>query len=121
MSDIGKRIRIIRQSEKLSQAKFGESIDLKQTIIGQYETGDRNVPERTINMICEKYHINKEWLLNGSGEMEQKNQTTALEEIAKNNTLNEFETDFVKQYLNLSQKEKRLVLDIMKRINEDNE
>lgn len=38
---IGDRIKKIRKSKNLSQAKFGESIDLKQTIIGQYETGGK--------------------------------------------------------------------------------
>lgn len=118
---IGDRIRFIRSNEKLSQSNFGKTIDLKQTIIGQYETGTRNVPERTINMICEKYNINKDWLISGIGEMEEKNTKTALEEIAKNKKLNDFETDFVQQYLNLSSKNKKLVLDIMKRINADNE
>lgn len=119
MSNIGERIRLIRKAAKLSQSKFGESIALKQTIIGQYENGDRNVPERTINTICEKYNINKEWLINGTGEMERKNYHTALEEIAETTKLNDFETDFVKQYLNLSMDNKKLILNLMKSINAD--
>lgn len=116
---IGERIKKIRKSESLSQAKFGESIDLKQTIIGQYETGERNVPERTINAICEKYNINKEWLLHGTGEIEKNNRQTALEEITKKYTLNDMETKFIKLFLTLNNKDKYLILDLMKRISDD--
>ena len=49
----------------------------------------------------------------------EKNYHTALEEIAETTKLNDFETDFVKQYLNLSMDNKKLILNLMKSINAD--
>ncbi|MDZ5016726.1 helix-turn-helix domain-containing protein, partial [Clostridium perfringens] len=46
---IGKRIKCLRKDKlNLTQAKFGERIGLKATAIGQMESGDRNVTDRTI-------------------------------------------------------------------------
>lgn len=63
------RIKLIRKKFKLSQAKFGEKIGISSSQIACYETKYRDLPMRVINDICREYNINKEWLIDGSGEM----------------------------------------------------
>lgn len=53
----------------MSREIFAQEINLKRTAIYLIETGQRNPSDRTINDICEKFNINKEWLLTGEGEM----------------------------------------------------
>ena len=53
----------------MSRETFAQEINLKRTAIYLIETGQRNPSDRTINDICEKFNINKEWLLTGEGEM----------------------------------------------------
>ena len=53
----------------MSRDAFAQEIGLKRTAIYLIETGQRNPSERTINDICNKFKINKEWLLTGEGEM----------------------------------------------------
>lgn len=66
---IGNRIKELRKFLNLTQAEFGEKIGLKPTAIGQMENGSRNVTERSIILLCEKYNINEKWLRTGEGDM----------------------------------------------------
>lgn len=64
--NIGNRIKLLRKiSLNLTQAKFGKCIGLKSTAIGQMESGDRNVTDRTIMLICKEFNVNEEWLRHG--------------------------------------------------------
>lgn len=66
---IGNRIKELRKKLNLTQAEFGEKIGLKPTAIGQMENGSRNVTERTIILLCEKYNVDELWLRTGEGDM----------------------------------------------------
>lgn len=66
---IGNRIRAVRKKMGLNQTDFGRAIGLKQTSLAQIETGVRTATDRTIILICEKYNVNKIWLVEGHGEM----------------------------------------------------
>lgn len=65
---ISKRIKEIRKSEGLSQDEFASKINLSRSIIGCYENNLRNISDRTIKDICNKFNINEEWLRYGTGE-----------------------------------------------------
>lgn len=63
------RIKKVRKHFNLNQAEFGEKIGAKQNTIGGYETGLRNPSGLTIRAICDKFHVNEDWLRYGEGEM----------------------------------------------------
>ena len=44
-------------------------IGLKATAIGLYESGDRNITEQTIMLLCSIFNVNEESLLTGNGEI----------------------------------------------------
>ena len=69
LENIGERIKLIRRHLNLNQTEFGLPIGLKQATVGQMENGSRNVTERSIIFICEKYNINETWLRTGEGNM----------------------------------------------------
>ena len=69
MNDISDRIKLIRQSNSLSQGEFGKRIHLSASQIACYENRVRTVTDRAINDICREFDINKNWLLHGEGEM----------------------------------------------------
>lgn len=66
---MNERIKEIREYYSLSQKEFGERIELKQNSVAVVERGKRNLSERSINLICKEFSINKTWLLTGEGEM----------------------------------------------------
>lgn len=63
------RLKQIRKDNKLSQVALGKIIGISSSQIACYETGYREITERTINDICRELNVNKEWLLTGEGEM----------------------------------------------------
>lgn len=69
MNDINDRIKLIRQSNSLSQSEFGKRIHLSASQIACYENKVRTVTDRAVNDICREFDINKNWLLYGEGEM----------------------------------------------------
>lgn len=85
--EIKNRIKLIRKDLKLSQAEFGKKVQISSSQIGCYETGYREIPERVVNDICREFNVNKEWLLNGTGDMyliskEDDNLMKAVAEIS---------------------------------------
>ncbi|MDU7453139.1 helix-turn-helix domain-containing protein [Clostridium saudiense] len=80
MNEIKDRVKFIRTSKKLSQEEFGKIINLSRSAIAGYETGVREITDRSINDICREFKINENWLRNGEGEMEAK--MTSDEEFA---------------------------------------
>ncbi|MDU6115930.1 MAG: helix-turn-helix transcriptional regulator [Paeniclostridium sordellii] len=63
------RIKELRRSKKLTQEEFADKIFLKKSAISAYENGTREVPDRVINNICSAFNVNKNWLVNGTGDM----------------------------------------------------
>lgn len=64
------RIKMIREKNHLTQKEFGDIIGVKNNTITNYETGERNPSNAIITSICKEFRVNKEWLVNGTGEME---------------------------------------------------
>ena len=67
--EVRKRIKQVRQSFNISQRDFAKQIYISQTLLGDIELGNRNVNDRTIQLISTEFNVNKEWLLTGEGEM----------------------------------------------------
>ena len=112
---IGMRIKSLRKEVlKLTQAKFGEKIGLKSTAIGQMESGDRNVTDRTILLICNKFNVNEEWLREGKGEMFIEPDTFSLDEYLKQRKVSDIEADIVKAYFDIPFEERQHLIDAFK-------
>ena len=67
--DVRKRIKQVRQALNVSQRDFSKRIYISQTLLGDIELGNRNVNDRTIQLISTEFSVNKDWLLTGKGEM----------------------------------------------------
>ena len=66
---VRKRIKHVRQALDVSQRDFAKQIFISQTLLGDIELGNRNVNERTIQLISTEFNVNKDWLMTGKGEM----------------------------------------------------
>lgn len=62
------RLKELREELGLSQKKFGEEINLSQNHICALEKGTREITRRVAIDICNKFSINLEWFLYGTGE-----------------------------------------------------
>lgn len=63
------RIKEIRKSLSLTQEAFSERIGLKRNSIAQIESGVRSPSNQVIIAICREFHVRREWLESGIGDM----------------------------------------------------
>lgn len=66
------RIIGIRKKNRLSQEQFAKKLGLSRSFINQFETGKRNISDRTIVDICREFKVNEVWLRTGVGDPSQK-------------------------------------------------
>ena len=69
VSTISGRIKAVRKTLGISQRDFCGGIYLSHSFYAKIETGTRNPNERVYELICNKYKVNKDWLITGKGEM----------------------------------------------------
>jgi transcriptional regulator with XRE-family HTH domain len=70
MSDnVKERIKQIRKLLNISQRDFAKKVYISQTLLGDIELGNRNINDRTIELIVNGFNVNKNWLLTGKGKM----------------------------------------------------
>jgi len=68
---ISKRIKQLRIEKKLSQVQFSKQLEVSQASVSQYENGTRNPDTTFLTKVCERFYINLNWLLTGTGSMFQ--------------------------------------------------
>lgn len=107
--NIGTRIKLLRKSLKFTQAEFGDNIGLKATAIGLYESGDRNVTDRNINIICSTYNVNEQWLRFGDGEMFVENDKSILSLLQKEYKLPADQLAVVESFLSISNDQREAI------------
>ena len=69
VSFLNRRVKEIRIALGLSQDAFGAKLGLKRAAVSRIESGAVNLTETNVILICEKFNVSREWLLNGAGEM----------------------------------------------------
>lgn len=85
MQTIGERIKELRlsQAPRMSQEQFARRIGATPTVISRYEAGLREVPSTVIHSVCREFNVNREWLVNGRGEMTVPTASKTLDEVAR--------------------------------------
>lgn len=73
MTDISERIKQLRKVHlKMSREKFAEILGTSASVIYNIENNRLKNPTQKnplYKLICEKFHVNEEWLMNGVGEV----------------------------------------------------
>jgi len=109
---IGERLKELRKHFGLTQSEFGTRIGLGQTAIGMYETGKRNIDDRTTLLICKEYHVNKEWLQDGIGNMMAFSYDLSLERLSEENNLSLLEKSIISAFLHLSSSQRETIYEV---------
>lgn len=76
------RIREVRQSAGLNMQAFGDRLGISSPSVSRLESGINNPSEQTIRAICSEFNVNRDWLVDGVGEMNV--QKPLLPEIIHN-------------------------------------
>ena len=75
---MNKRLHELRKSLEMSQEKFGEKLGVTKAGISKIESGERNLTETMIKLICTTYNVNEIWLRTGVGDMTTIDQENEL-------------------------------------------
>lgn len=70
MKDRIKKIRKSIPEYGRTQESFAKFLGIPKPNLASYETGRRTPSDAVVQLICEKCNIRKEWLINGTGEMD---------------------------------------------------
>lgn len=103
---MNERIKELRKTLGLSGEKFGESLGLTKMAISNIENGRYNVTDQTIKFICLSYNVNENWLRTGDGSMFNQSCDGFFSDLKKQYSLTDFQINLVKNYLNLTDKER---------------
>lgn len=81
MDTIGKRVRAIRKSNKLTVVAFGARIGITNPSVSNIENGKTNPSDQTIRSICREFGVNELWLRYGEEGGEMYQQKSREEEL----------------------------------------
>ena len=102
--DISERIKLLRKDLNKNQTEFAASLGLKQSTVGNYESGSRSISDATILAICREWGVDEEWLrygIGGEGPIYVKSGTFSLDEFARQHNATELELNILKAYFEL--------------------
>lgn len=66
---MNERIRQIRKALDKTQQEFADSLDTSRNNVAGWETGTRVPSATALALICTRHNVNKEFLIEGKGEM----------------------------------------------------
>ena len=96
MSDIGDRIKEMREALGISQAELAEKVGVKRNTVSSWETLRRPPSNGSILFICRQFGVSQAWLEAGIGSMfAQKTKSQALGEWAGQLVSRGLRDDFV--------------------------
>lgn len=75
------RLYKVRKVLKMSQVEFGREIGVSGAAISRIEKGERGLTEQMLKSVCREYHVRREWLTEGTGEMFRWDKSDLLERI----------------------------------------
>lgn len=118
---MNERLKSLRNHLGFTQIQFAERLLLSQNFIAQIESGKRNMSERTIIDICEKFNVNEEWLREGTGSMfnpPEDERAAYVSYLLENvdDPIAEAITDFMEVYLQCDPKSKIILQDFAKKL-----
>lgn len=73
-SAINERVRDLRISLGMNQQEFATQLDVATMTISRWEKGITDINLKAINKIINTFGINREWLVNGIGELDVKDK-----------------------------------------------
>lgn len=63
------RMKELRKALKMTQQELADTLHIKRTNIGNYESGVSSPTDSVIALICREFGVSEDWLRNGNGDM----------------------------------------------------
>ena len=114
--EINERLKELRNSKKLSMQELTDKVSMNFSTYQNYESGKRIPTVDALMKLSDFYGVTTDYLLGREPQKE-----TSLREFAKAADLKELEEILVKEYLELTDKQREKVLDFLRRCIEQEE
>ena len=111
---MNERIKQLRKALGLTQQEFAERVGIKRNAVANYETGRNEPIGSVVNLICNEYNVNPDWLRDGTGEMFIDPATFSLDEYAQANKLSKTEISIIRGFMELDPDVRSAIYDIFK-------
>ena len=109
------RLKEVRKQLGLTQQELANKLSVNYNSVSQWERGVSNITDRVINQICSLFNVNKEWFVNGKGEMFKVNNQEVIDNLNERlDGLSEAEIEFLRKWLQLSYEERVYIFDKIK-------
>lgn len=82
MEEIKDRLKELRKALNLKQREVADRLEIRVGVIGSWESGCSAIPRARIYQICNEYHVRREWLESGKGEMFESETTEEDKRVA---------------------------------------
>lgn len=69
MAEYGEKLKQIRQKLLLTQEEFAGALEMKSRAYAAYERNENKPPLFMLEMLCNDYDVNLNWLISGKGNM----------------------------------------------------
>lgn len=113
---MNRRVKEIRIALGMSQDAFGAKLGLKRAAVSRIESGAVNLTETNVILICERFNVNREWLLNGTGEMFRPESSDAMDKLAEQYNLSDLEKEMLENYCKMSKDQRQAFWVVMQKI-----
>lgn len=109
MNSLNERIKSLRKKIGISQEVFAKKLGLTKNYISLVESGNRNLSEQSVRVLCREFNVNEEWLRTGTGEMflpsDRKSDIAKLTKQLLDEEDDSFKNRFISMLANLSVEE----------------
>jgi transcriptional regulator with XRE-family HTH domain len=117
LKTIQERIKYIRQYFHLNQIDFSKKIKVGKSTVSCWEIGTRPIKPIHIEIICNTFNIQKEWLEKGIGKIFKEdineNNNLLLLELKKQYGLTDLQTEAMQAFLSMTSEQKDIMLEAM--------
>ncbi len=110
------RVKLLRKKLNMSQKTFGNKLGITGAGISKIESGQRNLTEQMIRMICKEFNINDDWLRYGKGEIFKEKLPTGIDQLAEYYLLDEFDKRIIIEYSMLEERKRKIIKEYIQRI-----
>lgn len=67
MDNIGSRFKRVRKEKGLTQDEMGKICKVSGSAVARYESGEREIPDTVIELVCTKLGVYELWIRTGEG------------------------------------------------------
>ncbi len=112
--DIGNRLKILRvellSNKKLTRKQFGEQIGVSEDVIKNIEYNRVEIKDYMVNLICQTFKVNEDWLRNGNEPIfiENNENNKTVTDVLKENGVKPMVLEIVENYLKMTDENKNI-------------